>query len=738
MATIKDIAKLANVSPATVSNVLNGRGNVSSEKMQLVNEAAVKLGYVINAQAKQLRRDSSLSNNIAIVLPSLHESIYSIFYEGTRQLLEGSGYNVLPFTTNDSIYNETKIINHVAELRVSGVITVSCSINNPSLYTPITSYGGIVIHAYREVTQMQTFVGFDFFEIGRQIGNYIKTRNYKKIGILSESRHFCNSIQFYKGFISPLSKHALPSDNVSIQHEDSDIITSPLVSFDFFKDGTSPDVIVLTNSSFLKDIQLASAVGSLEKAPDIITLDHSSICVKQLHVKRYCLDYTQLGISAAQTLLSFLNEKGTLAANITLRPLGFVEDFPFPSPFVKAGHKDHLKLLIASGESTNALKRILPDFTRQTGLHIDLDENSTDDIYSKTIIASSTGEIDLVRINMSRMSCFDPDMFYHFDDDEFSSLTNGMFPRVIKDFTCINGYKTAIPFDIGTEMLVYRKDLFENPMFKRMYYERYGESLNVPTSFGDFCKVVHFFNHATNPNSPVRSGTTINIDCGSELFSNFILRYLNSSSQLPLPFSDEDICRQCLSDILSNMQECSKAALPIFNQPWIGSSLSSFIHGQTAIEIVFLNYASSIIHLKRSTYGGQIGYAPIPGGRSYITGGALSIYKNSPNIENAKKFIKWISNPAMAELFTTCGGLSPHMHVYDISNIMTEYPWYRHLPETINSGCGRDFWDTIDPENLKRHLAPLLRDICLDQISSEFICEQVFDLFHTFVKPLSS
>ena len=455
----------------------------------------------------------------------------SIFYEGARQLLESSGYNVLPFTTNDSIYNETKIINHVAELRVSGVITVSCCINNPSLYAPITSYGGIVVHAYREVTQMQSFVGFDFFEIGRQIGNYIKTCNYKKIGILSESRHFCNSIQFYKGFISSLNKHALPSDNVSIQHEDSDIITSPLVAFDFFKEGNTPDVIVLTNSSFLKDIQLASAVGSLEKAPDIIILDHSSICAKQLHVKRYCLDYTQLGISTAQALLNFLNEKGTPAMNIVLRPLGFIEDFPLSSLFVRTDHKGCLKLLIAPGESTNALKRILPDFTRQTGLHIDLEENSTDDIYSKTIKASATGEIDLVRINMSRMSCFNPDMFYHFDDDEFSSLTSGMFPRVVKDFTCINGCKTAIPFDIGTEMLVYRKDLFENPMLKRMYYERYGKSLNVPTSFDDFCKIVHFFNHTANPNSPVRSGTTINIDCGSELFSNFILRYLNSSDR---------------------------------------------------------------------------------------------------------------------------------------------------------------------------------------------------------------
>ena len=55
MATIKDIAALAGVSHGTVSNVLNGRGNVSVEKITLVENAARQLGYTINAQARQLR-----------------------------------------------------------------------------------------------------------------------------------------------------------------------------------------------------------------------------------------------------------------------------------------------------------------------------------------------------------------------------------------------------------------------------------------------------------------------------------------------------------------------------------------------------------------------------------------------------------------------------------------------------------------------------------------------------------
>ena len=44
MTTIKDIAKAAGVAQGTVSNVLNGKGNVSSEKRRKVMEAARALG----------------------------------------------------------------------------------------------------------------------------------------------------------------------------------------------------------------------------------------------------------------------------------------------------------------------------------------------------------------------------------------------------------------------------------------------------------------------------------------------------------------------------------------------------------------------------------------------------------------------------------------------------------------------------------------------------------------------
>lgn len=69
MATIKDIAKRAGVSHGTVSNVLNRRGNVSAEKIKLVEQAARELGYQINSQASKLR--SGRSENICIIVPRM-------------------------------------------------------------------------------------------------------------------------------------------------------------------------------------------------------------------------------------------------------------------------------------------------------------------------------------------------------------------------------------------------------------------------------------------------------------------------------------------------------------------------------------------------------------------------------------------------------------------------------------------------------------------------------------------
>lgn len=60
MPTIKDIARAVGVSHATVSNVLNHKGNVSAQKVKLVMDAAKAMGYRVNEAASSLRSGGAL------------------------------------------------------------------------------------------------------------------------------------------------------------------------------------------------------------------------------------------------------------------------------------------------------------------------------------------------------------------------------------------------------------------------------------------------------------------------------------------------------------------------------------------------------------------------------------------------------------------------------------------------------------------------------------------------------
>lgn len=83
MPTIKDIARIAGVSHGTVSNVLNGRGNVSVEKIEAVQRAAREVGYQLNAQAQSLR--ASKSQGVALILPDINAERYYQLYRGLHQ-----------------------------------------------------------------------------------------------------------------------------------------------------------------------------------------------------------------------------------------------------------------------------------------------------------------------------------------------------------------------------------------------------------------------------------------------------------------------------------------------------------------------------------------------------------------------------------------------------------------------------------------------------------------------------
>ena len=91
--TVVDVAKLAGVSPMTVSRALNARDSVSDEAARRVLEAASRLGYVRNRLAGGLR--SSRSHLVAALVPTLSGPVFLESIEALNRELAVRGYRLI-------------------------------------------------------------------------------------------------------------------------------------------------------------------------------------------------------------------------------------------------------------------------------------------------------------------------------------------------------------------------------------------------------------------------------------------------------------------------------------------------------------------------------------------------------------------------------------------------------------------------------------------------------------------
>ena len=92
-ATIRDVARRAQLSVATVSRVLNGFDNVSEQARERITAAIAELGYVPHAGARSL--SLARNNAIGVVLPDLHGEFFSEIVRGMDREASRRGYLLL-------------------------------------------------------------------------------------------------------------------------------------------------------------------------------------------------------------------------------------------------------------------------------------------------------------------------------------------------------------------------------------------------------------------------------------------------------------------------------------------------------------------------------------------------------------------------------------------------------------------------------------------------------------------
>ena len=120
MATILEVAKLANVSKSTVSRVVANNGTVSKEARARVEKAIAKLGYRPNSFARSLK--SNVSNLIGVVVVDISSPFYSQLLGGMQEVFAKEGKEMIVASGYGNAQTESQAIQSMLDRHCDGLI----------------------------------------------------------------------------------------------------------------------------------------------------------------------------------------------------------------------------------------------------------------------------------------------------------------------------------------------------------------------------------------------------------------------------------------------------------------------------------------------------------------------------------------------------------------------------------------------------------------------------------------
>ena len=206
MYTIRDIARLAGVSVATVSGVINDKPTVKAKLVQRVKEAMDALDYHPDQVARSLRVRRTFT--VGMLMPDVTNPFFTDVIRGVEQHAESNGYSVILCDANEDPTLERHYLSTLFSRRVDGV-----------LLAPTSSHFAEGTHIHRRfpiVLIDRAPVGFggpavmtDNFNAACEGTRHLTELGHRRIAIIAGRLNFSNGVDRLEGFRKVLQEKLL-------------------------------------------------------------------------------------------------------------------------------------------------------------------------------------------------------------------------------------------------------------------------------------------------------------------------------------------------------------------------------------------------------------------------------------------------------------------------------------------------------------------------------------------------
>lgn len=179
MVRVEDVARVAGVSPITVSRALGNPSKVKEETRQKVAAAVAETGYVVNSFASSLR--SGRSSIISVFVSNLQNPHFATALQGCADALEGSAYHLLMAQTGYSDTLQQQMLEQVLPFRPAAAMFTGL-VQSEQTRETLRRFGVPVMEMwdYRP-DPVDMLVGFSNAGGGRLMGAHFRERGFRKV-----------------------------------------------------------------------------------------------------------------------------------------------------------------------------------------------------------------------------------------------------------------------------------------------------------------------------------------------------------------------------------------------------------------------------------------------------------------------------------------------------------------------------------------------------------------------------
>ena len=197
MINIREVARIAGVSPATVSRVINGTAKVSADKRARVLEAISQTDFVPNEVARSLFRKSA--KLIGLIVPSITNPYFTQVASVIEQIAYDNGYRVFLCDARDDADKEQAAIQSLVSMNADGIIIASAH-EATAKYVDMCQIPVVALDTLFPTKNVTAYVCCDYYGGGRMATEYLLETGCQRIVCIKGPQRTISARARYEGY----------------------------------------------------------------------------------------------------------------------------------------------------------------------------------------------------------------------------------------------------------------------------------------------------------------------------------------------------------------------------------------------------------------------------------------------------------------------------------------------------------------------------------------------------------